>query len=413
MHSLKAAIFIAALAFVTSCGGGADDLVDGGPAADAHGFDGGKGNNHDGGGDDYSDAGHADTGHADAGPADTGGGDLHTDAGHEDAAPDAGTPDAGGYHYDLRAVGTSLYNGAQKLVLYGFSTYMWTDMKTHPWPPCQGWSVSQFADKLAAYNANLTRTFCIDTWTSTLFPWKKVNGKFDLEQFDAEYMHNLRELITTFGSRGIVVQLDLFDNTALNTWDVNTWPRHPFNAANGGPIQNTQDGRQEFYNPNPTVKALQDKYVRYMVQSLKDLKNVVFEVCNEYNGWGGAGWHNGLSDIIKSENPSVLVSANVDKSVMDAVFAHGSVDITTDHTGGWTTKDFSGGVNQTNLDYLRGFGKPTLLSSDGCAEDYAAQKDAMFNVAKAVLGQGFGVEFKDFYEPLAEMLSPLGEPIQK
>jgi hypothetical protein len=320
------------------------------------------------------------------------------------------------YIYDLKTQGTSLYNGSQKLTVTGWSTYMWTNLQTHPWNPYKGKSCQEFADLLVQYNANLTRTFCIDTWTSSLFPWKRVGSKFDLNQFDSTYMDNLRNLISTFGSRGIIVQLDLFDNVSLYDFgDGMTWTKHPWHPNNAlkAPISNPKDGRPEFYNPNWTVKTLQEKYLRYMVNSLRDLKNIIFEVCNEYNGWGGASWHNWVADVIKSENPSVLVSASTDVNVpvSDQIFRYSAVDITTSHANEWTTGDFKI-LNQSALDRLKAYGKPAVLSTDGCKENYDAQKNSMFNVANAVISQGFGIEFKDLYEPLANMLKPLAVPIQ-
>ncbi|MCI0529633.1 MAG: glycoside hydrolase family 5 protein, partial [Nitrospira sp.] len=319
------------------------------------------------------------------------------------------------YNYDLKAQGTNLYNGTQKLTILGWSTYMWKDMKTYPWDgPYKGKTPSEFADLLVKYNSALTRTFCIDTWTSTIFPWKKVGNKFDLNQFDPTYMNNLRSLAQAFGSQGILVQLDLFDNVAL--WDHGdgmTWTRHPFHPSNGGPIRDERDGREEFYNPNPTVKALQEKYLGYMINSLKDLKNIIFEVCNEYNGGGGASWHNWVADVIKASNPSVLVSASCDVnvSVSDPIFRHSNIDITSSHSGEWMERDFSA-VHQNVLDRLKGYGKPTLLSTDGSKENWAAQKNDMINTANKVVPQGFGLEYKELVEPVAQMITPLGVRIQ-
>jgi len=320
-------------------------------------------------------------------------------------------PQVGHYLYDLKAVGTSLYNGSQKLTVLGYGSYMMKNMQTYPWPPYEGMTAEDHAKLLAKYNANLTRTFCIDTWTDSLYPWKRVGNKFDLNQFDPTYMANLRDLVIIRGNFGIIVQLDLFDNVALRTTASGmTWPRHPFNAANGGPISGS-DGRSEFYNlNNSTVKALQEKYLRYMVSHLKDLKNIIFEVCNEYTG--GTAWHNWVADVIKSENPNVLVSASCDINIpSDQIFKHRNIDITTSHTGDWVTRDVKT-VNQSVLNKLKSYGKPTLLSTDGSDENYAAMKNDMYHTANLVIPQGFGLEFKDLYEPAADMIKPLGVPIQ-
>jgi hypothetical protein len=323
-----------------------------------------------------------------------------------------GEPVEGTRVYDLKVSGGSIFNGTQKLVITGWSTYMWKDMKSYPWDgKYKGKSPQEFADIMVKYNANLTRTFCIDTWSSALFPWKKEGNKFDLNRFDPTYMANLRNLITAFGNKGIIVQLDLFDNVAL--WDHNdgmTWTRHPFNAANGGPISNSKDGRPDFYNPNANVKALQEKYIRYMVSSLKDLKNVVFEVCNEYNG--GANWHNWVADVIKSENSSILVSASaeINSSAADQIFKHKNINITSSHANEWVTGDLKN-INQGVLNRLKGYGKPTLLSTDGSKENWGAMKNDMINSSKTVISQGFGIEFKELVESVAQAIAALSTPI--
>ncbi|MCI0526292.1 MAG: hypothetical protein L0Y56_02390, partial [Nitrospira sp.] len=342
----------------------------------------------------------------------------------------------GPYVYNLKREGTSIWNKPpapeQKLTITGWSTYMWKDMKTYPWDgPYKGKTPGEYADILVRYNANLTRTFCIDTWTSSIFPWTKVgNNKFDLEDFDETYRTNLRNLVKAFGDRGILVHLALFDNVAL--WDHHdnmTWTKHPWHpnkAKAPVPISNGEDGRAEFYNPNATVKRLQDKYIRHMVNSLKDLKNIIFQVCNEYEA-GDARWHNWVADVIKEVNPDALVSASpgpsLDKSIADAMFNHDKVDIITCHTkgknldhparNGWVTGDFKK-LDEDVLQWLqtRANRKPIILSTDGSREEYAAMKDDMHKTAKTVVQRGLGIEFKDLYEPAAEKIKPLAERIK-
>lgn len=332
--------------------------------------------------------------------------------------PSPVSPFTGNYVYNLKARGYDLYNEInppQKLVITGYSTYMWTDMSFYPWDgPYKGKTPAEFADIILGYNACLTRVFCIDTWTSNLFPWSKVGNKFDLYSFDPVYMENLKNLVQSFGERGIIVVLDLFDNVAL--WDTPsgmTWRRHPFNAANGGPITNPKDGRPEFYNPNPLVRALQENYVRYMVDTLREYKNIIFEVCNEYNMGGGAAWHNWVADVIKSVNPEVLVSASleVDKPGYFDVWSYKNTDIIYDHTGGWVSRDFKTIWKNYVTLKLKEPGKPVLLSTDGCEENYPAQHRDMVNAAKFAIDQNCGVEFKDLYEPVAQEVKAFAVPL--
>lgn len=328
-----------------------------------------------------------------------------------------GPAPTGRYVYNLKARGYDLYNETQKLVLTGYSTYMWTDMSYFPWDgPYKGMTPGEYAEIIASYNANITRVFCIDTWTSSLFPWARVGatGKFDLNTFDPVYMENLKNLVQSFGNFGIIVVLDLFDNVAL--WDTPTgmtWRRHPFNAANGGPIANPKDGRPEFYNPNPEVRALQENYIRYMVDSLREYKNIIFEVCNEYNMGGGASWHNWVADVIKSVNPEVLISASleVDRPGYWDVWSYKNTDIIYDHTGGWVSRDFKTIWKNYVTIKLKEPGKPVILSTDGCEENYPAQHRDMVNAAKFAIDQNCGIEFKDLYEPVAQEVKAFAVPL--
>jgi hypothetical protein len=316
-----------------------------------------------------------------------------------------GTDDA--FVYNLKRVGYDLYNGYKVVKLLGYSTYSWKDMKQYPWEnEFYGMSPDQYGEEIKNYGGNFTRLFCIDTWTSSVFPWvRSADGKFDLNQLNPEYFENLRNLVKSFHSKGIVVMLDVFDNVAL--WDTPsglTWRRHPFNAANGGPIQNPRDGRPEFYIPNSYIRSIQEIYIRHLVNSLREYKNVIFEVCNEYNMGGGPAWHNWVSDVIKSENNTVLVSASIetDRFGYFDVWSYKNVDIISDHSNGWVSRDFKNiWKNYTTLK-LREPGKPVILSTDGSAENYAAQHKDMVEAARFAYEKANGLEFKDLYKPVAQ-----------
>lgn len=159
-------------------------------------------------------------------------------------------------------------------------------------------------------------------------PWSRTGPglardgkpKFDLTKFDENYFTRMRERITAARDRGFYVSVMLFEGWELEF--TNAWTYHPFNGPNnvnevftdpsldllppekpvhvpasagedieglrsahyGGSgyvgagltfntLQNDANGKK--------VLALQEAYVRKVVDTVNDLDNVLYEVCNE------------------------------------------------------------------------------------------------------------------------------------
>lgn len=108
--------------------------------------------------------------------------------------------------------------------------------------------------------------------------------KFDLSQFDNEYFSRLRTRIKSAAERGICVSIMLFEGHAMRfskyPW---SWQGHPFNPSNN--IQRIDGGKENFYvyrsDPNDPVRAVQEAYVRQVIDSVNDLENVLYEIGNE------------------------------------------------------------------------------------------------------------------------------------
>jgi hypothetical protein len=144
--------------------------------------------------------------------------------------------------------------------------------------------------------------------------------KFDLTRFDEDYFSRMRTRIKAAGDRGIYVSIMLFEGWELQYTDA--WAYHPFNGPNnvngiftdpaldllppekplhlpttagedieglrtahyGGAgyvgagltyntLQNTPHGKR--------VLALQEAYLRKVIDTVQDLDNVLYETCNE------------------------------------------------------------------------------------------------------------------------------------
>jgi hypothetical protein len=141
-------------------------------------------------------------------------------------------------------------------------------------------------------------------------PWKRTgpglaaDGKpaFDLTAFDSEYFDRLRDRIIKARDRGIYASVMLFEGWELQQTDA--WKFHPFHSPNNGNgIDADPDGRGLLYNQlrddpmGKRVLELQHAYIRHVVDTVNDLDNVLYEVCNEAGSYS-LQWQYRLIDFI-------------------------------------------------------------------------------------------------------------------
>jgi hypothetical protein len=125
-------------------------------------------------------------------------------------------------------------------------------------------------------------------------PWPRTgageatDGKptFDLTRFDPAYFDRLRERVVAAGNEGIYVAVMLFDGWGLHlSPPPDNVEGHPFHAANnvsGIGIASIVD--YQVLPLDPQVQAIQEAYVRQVVDTVQDLPNVLYEVANESSG---------------------------------------------------------------------------------------------------------------------------------
>ena len=133
--------------------------------------------------------------------------------------------------------------------------------------------------------------------------------KFDLTQFNQAFFDRMRQRVIEAGNRGMYVSVMLF-----NGWSVsypkgfysaaNPWIGHPFNLANNinginGDVNNDNSGNETHTLINPQVLAVQEAYVRKVIDTVNDLDNVLYEISNESDG-GSHEWQYHLINYIKS-----------------------------------------------------------------------------------------------------------------
>jgi hypothetical protein len=190
-------------------------------------------------------------------------------------------------------------------VIYLTGSHTWSNFKdmgkTDPPPP---FDFEAYLDFLKHHNHNFIRmwTWELSTYTydgeliyAEPFPWlrtgpgKALDGKpkFDLTKFNQAYFDRLRARVEAAGRRGIYVSIMLFEGHGLHAsqspW---CWDGHPLNVRNninginGDP---NGDGRGlEIHTLQiPEVTAIQEVYVRKVIDAVNDLDNVLYEIANE------------------------------------------------------------------------------------------------------------------------------------
>lgn len=212
--------------------------------------------------------------------------------------------------------------------------------------------------------------------------------KFDLTQFDQAYFSRLRERVRSAGERGIYVSVMLFEGWGLQFAE-GAWLAHPFhpeNNINGIGSDPDADGRAvEIHElSDPRVTAVQEAYVRQVIETVNDLDNVLFEISNE-NHPASTEWQYHMIDLIREaerampkqhpvgmtfqyqggsnqtlfDSPADWVSPNPDGGYRDDPPAADGIKVIlndTDHLWGiggnpqWVWKSFCRGLNPIFMD---------------------------------------------------------------
>jgi hypothetical protein len=175
--------------------------------------------------------------------------------------------------------------------------------------PPRGFDYNAWLNFISDYGHNFFRTFVWEQarWTvegstndwyyspsiyQRTGPGNALDGKpkFDLDQFNQVYFDRLRQRVIQAGDRGVYVSLMLFEGFSIDKDGMypanNPWFGHPFNASNninavdGDPPPHTY-GHQIQQGNLPEIIDLQEAYVRKVIDTVNDLDNVLFEICNE------------------------------------------------------------------------------------------------------------------------------------
>jgi hypothetical protein len=351
------------------------------------------------------------------------------------------------------------------------SEYWKTIQDNGPSNPPPTFDYSGFLDFLQKHNHNFTRLYMweqsrwsaetsLSHWFSpTLYvrtgPGIGADGgaKFDLNQINAAYLARVRQRVIDAGARGIYVSVMLFDGWSLGHKGYSTagnpWLGHPFNSANNinginGDPNGDAAGLESQTLSIPAITALQDTYVKAVIDAVNDLDNVIYEISNESDQSSDA-WQYHMIDLIRSYEatkpkqhaigmtvpyPTVPQGTNNDvlNSSADWVSMNGNADAPaiadgakvslwdTDHLCGicgdaaWAWKSFTRGHNPLLMDGYdgsAGVGDPVYNPNDpkweqirtnmGYARSYALRMDLAHDTPRGdLVSTGYALAGTDY-----------------
>lgn len=104
--------------------------------------------------------------------------------------------------------------------------------------------------------------------------------KFDLSQLDMAYLDRLDDRVAQLEAAGIYCSVMLFEGCVSSQFPGDPWRYHPFCPTNN--VQGIGSTAAAFYSlDDPAVLAVQQAYVRAVVERLNGHKNLLWEVSNE------------------------------------------------------------------------------------------------------------------------------------
>lgn len=147
-------------------------------------------------------------------------------------------------------------------------------------------------------------------------PGLAIDGKpkFDLTKYNPGYFERLRKRVEEAGQRGIYVSIMLFNGWSLDRIDSKTgnpFPFNPYNIVNninniGAPeTPGDYDDRPSLHSLmiSPELLAIQEKYVKKVIETVNDLDNVLYEIINE---GGSIAWQYHIINFIKKTEAGML-----------------------------------------------------------------------------------------------------------
>jgi predicted amidohydrolase len=213
-------------------------------------------------------------------------------------------------------------DGQKAIFLTGSHT--WSNLQDTTYEGAQSPPAFDFNAYLAFLKAHNHNFFRLWAWESSFNPKAKqtathydpmpylrtgpdnaLDGKprFDLRRFNEAYFERLRHRVKTARDEGIYVSVMLFQGFSVEgkgNLGGDPWQGHPLNPKNNASGVNGEGGTQVHTLSNPDVAAVQEAYVRKVIDTVNDLDNVLYEITNEDRGGpAGTDWQVHLIRFIK------------------------------------------------------------------------------------------------------------------
>lgn len=136
-------------------------------------------------------------------------------------------------------------------------------------------------------------------------PGDALDGKprFDLTKFEPEHFERLRSRVAAARERGIYVSVMLFEGWGLQ-FAAGAWEGHAFNPKNNingidGDANGDGKGVEVHELGNEAVTAIQEAYVRKVIETVNGFDNVLYEISNE-NHPPSTAWQYRMIRFIKA-----------------------------------------------------------------------------------------------------------------
>jgi len=127
--------------------------------------------------------------------------------------------------------------------------------------------------------------------------------KFDLTKFNPDYFHRLRDRVQAAREQGIYTAVMLFEGWGLQ-FSPGAWEAHPFHPKNNingidGDVDGDGKGVEVHELGNAAVTAIQEAYVRKVIDTVNGFDNVLYEISNE-NHPASTDWQYHMIRFIKA-----------------------------------------------------------------------------------------------------------------
>ncbi|MBW7995863.1 MAG: cellulase family glycosylhydrolase [Candidatus Glassbacteria bacterium] len=220
-------------------------------------------------------------------------------------------------------------NSGKAIYLTGFHT--WANLQEFSDDSTRPFDYDGYLELLESNNCNFIRLWTWENaaWASwapatakarigPMFRYRRTGPglaadslpKFDVTSYNPVYFDRLRERVELAGQRGMYVMVMLFQGWSIerkgnhkgDSAYGNPWWGHPFNRANNvngidGDLNGNGEGEEIHQLADERITAIQQAYIRKVVDTLNDLDNILYEISNESNK-NSTGWHYAMIDYI-------------------------------------------------------------------------------------------------------------------